>query len=49
VPLFQEQAMKLVMVAAGFSAAEADRLRRAMPPGDTRATSSNFTVASSRA
>jgi len=30
VPLFQEQAMKLVMVAAGFSAAEADRLRRAM-------------------
>jgi error-prone DNA polymerase len=30
VPLFQEQAMKVVMVAAGFSAAEADRLRRAM-------------------
>jgi error-prone DNA polymerase len=30
VPLFQEQAMKLVMVAAGFSAADADRLRRAM-------------------
>jgi error-prone DNA polymerase len=30
VPLFQEQAMKLVMVAAGFSAGEADQLRRAM-------------------
>ena len=30
VPLFQEQAMKIVMVAADFTAAEADRLRRAM-------------------
>ena len=30
VPLFQEQAMRLVMVAAGFSAEEADRLRKAM-------------------
>jgi error-prone DNA polymerase len=30
VPLFQEQAMKVAMVAAGFSAAEADQLRRAM-------------------
>ena len=30
VPLFQEQAMKLVMVGAGFSGAEADKLRRAM-------------------
>jgi error-prone DNA polymerase len=30
VPLFQEQAMKLAMVAAGFSAVEADRLRRAL-------------------
>jgi error-prone DNA polymerase len=30
VPLFQEQAMRVVMVAAGFSAEEADRLRRAM-------------------
>src|SRR5205823_13611254 len=28
--LFQEQAMKLVMVAAGFTAEEADKLRRAM-------------------
>jgi len=30
VPLFQEQAMKLAIVAAGFTPAEADQLRRAM-------------------
>jgi error-prone DNA polymerase len=30
VPLFQEQVMRLAMVAAGFTAGEADRLRRAM-------------------
>ncbi|MES2454726.1 MAG: error-prone DNA polymerase [Bacteroidota bacterium] len=30
VPLFQEQAMKIVMVAAGFTAHEADELRRSM-------------------
>jgi len=30
VPLFQEQAMKVAMVGAGFSAEEADKLRRAM-------------------
>jgi error-prone DNA polymerase len=30
VPLFQEQAMRLAMVAAGFTASEADGLRRAM-------------------
>jgi error-prone DNA polymerase len=30
VPLFQEQAMKMVMVAAGFTAEEADRFRRSM-------------------
>ncbi|NNF15582.1 MAG: error-prone DNA polymerase [Gammaproteobacteria bacterium] len=30
VPIFQEQVMHLAMVAAGFSAGEADRLRRAM-------------------
>jgi error-prone DNA polymerase len=30
VPLFQEQAMSLAIVAAGFSAGEADQLRRAM-------------------
>jgi error-prone DNA polymerase len=30
VPLFQEQAMKIAIVAAGFTPAEADKLRRAM-------------------
>ena len=30
VPLFQEQAMRIAMVAAGFSAEEADKLRRVM-------------------
>ena len=30
VPLFQEQAMKIAIVAAGFAPSEADRLRRAM-------------------
>jgi error-prone DNA polymerase len=30
VPLFQEQAMRIAIVAAGFTAAEADRLRRSM-------------------
>jgi error-prone DNA polymerase len=30
VPLFQEQAMRIAIVAAGFSPADADRLRRAM-------------------
>ncbi len=30
IPLFQEQAMRLAMVAAGFSAGDAERLRRAL-------------------
>ncbi len=30
IPLFQEQAMRLAMVAAGFSVGDADRLRRAL-------------------
>jgi error-prone DNA polymerase len=30
IPIFQEQVMQIAMVAAGFSAGEADRLRRAM-------------------
>ena len=30
VPLFQEQAMKIAIVAAGFTPSEADQLRRAM-------------------
>ncbi|HWI82817.1 error-prone DNA polymerase, partial [Ramlibacter sp.] len=30
IPIFQEQVMQIAMIAAGFSAAEADRLRRSM-------------------
>ena len=30
VPLFQEQAMQIAMVGAGFTEGEADKLRRAM-------------------
>ena len=30
IPIFQEQVIELAMVAAGFSAGEADQLRRAM-------------------
>jgi error-prone DNA polymerase len=30
VPLFQEQAMKIAIVAAGFTPSEADKLRRSM-------------------
>ncbi len=30
VPLFQEQAMKIAIVAGGFTPSEADQLRRAM-------------------
>jgi error-prone DNA polymerase len=30
VPLFQEQAMKIAIVAAGFTPTEADELRRSM-------------------
>ena len=30
VPLFQEQAMKIAIIAAGFTPAEADELRRSM-------------------
>ena len=41
VPLFQEQAMKLVVVAAGFTPGEADRLRRAMAHGNGPASSTN--------
>jgi error-prone DNA polymerase len=38
VPLFQEQAMKLAIVAAGFSAGEANELRRAMATFRSRGT-----------
>jgi error-prone DNA polymerase len=36
VPIFQEQVMHLAMVAAGFTAGEADRLRRAMAAWNRR-------------
>ncbi len=42
VPLFQEQAMKIAMVAAGFSADEADQLRRAMATFRHAGTIQNF-------
>ncbi len=42
VPLFQEQAMKLAMVAAAFSAEEANRLRRAMATFRNLGTISEF-------
>ncbi|WP_235913996.1 hypothetical protein [Teichococcus coralli] len=35
VPLFQEQAMRVAMVAANFTPEEADRLRRATRPSST--------------
>ncbi|MFC3678454.1 error-prone DNA polymerase [Ferrovibrio xuzhouensis] len=42
VPLFQEQAMKIAMVSAGFSAGEADQLRRAMATFKRTGTIGNF-------
>ncbi len=42
VPLFQEQAMKLAMVAAGFTAEEANGLRRAMATFRNVGTIENF-------
>jgi error-prone DNA polymerase len=42
VPLFQEQAMKIAIVAAGFTPAEADRLRRAMATFRRVGTIQNF-------
>ena len=42
VPLFQEQAMKIAIVAAGFEPAEADRLRRAMATFRRVGTIGNF-------
>ncbi len=42
VPLFQEQAMKIAIVAAGFSPAEADQLRRAMATFRRVGTIGNF-------
>ena len=42
VPLFQEQAMKIAIVAAGFTPAEADQLRRAMATFRRVGTIGNF-------
>jgi error-prone DNA polymerase len=42
VPLFQEQAMQVAMVAGGFTANEADALRRAMATFKNTGTISNF-------
>ncbi len=42
VPLFQEQAMKIAIVAAGFTPAEADALRRAMAAFRRHGTISTF-------
>ncbi len=42
VPLFQEQAMRIAIVAAGFTPAEADRLRRSMAAFRRSGTISTF-------
>ena len=42
VPLFQEQAMRIAVIAAGFTPAEADRLRRAMATFRKSALSTNL-------
>ncbi len=42
VPIFQEQAIKLAMVAAGFSGGKADELRRAMASWGKNSTLENF-------
>ena len=44
VPLFQEQAMKMAIVAAGFAPAEADGLRRAMASFRRRGTMPHYEV-----
>lgn len=42
VPLFQEQAMKIAITAAGFTPAEADELRRSMATFKAKGVVSNF-------
>ena len=42
VPLFQEQAMKIAIVAAGFTPTEADQLRRSMATFKAKGEISNF-------
>ncbi len=49
IPLFQEQVMRLAVVAADYTPGEADQLRRDMAPGASPAASSATASASSRA
>jgi error-prone DNA polymerase len=42
IPLFQEQAMKIAIIGAGFTPAEADKLRRAMATFRNEGTISSF-------
>ena len=42
VPLFQEQAMQIAIVGAGFTPEEADRLRRSLATFKSTATSRSF-------
>ena len=42
VPIFQEQVIKLAMVAGGFSGGEADSLRRAMASWRSKGTLMKF-------
>ena len=42
VPLFQEQAMEIAIVAAGFTPAEADKLRRSMATFKAKGLVSQF-------
>jgi error-prone DNA polymerase len=42
IPLFQEQAMKIAMVAAGFTPAEADELRRSMATFKSKGVMANL-------
>ena len=41
IPVFQEQVIRLAMVAAGFSGGEADQLRRAMASWSSKSSSNN--------
>jgi error-prone DNA polymerase len=45
VPIFQEQVMQIAMLAAGFSAGEADACAAPWPPGSARAACTSSTTA----
>ena len=49
VPLFQEQAMRVAIVCAGFTPGEADQLRKAWRPSSSPAASPPFATSSSPA